>query len=85
MEYGILVVESEDGQYQIIGPVDSVSEAKEHIGSYVIHGDSCAVWLQIALSLSDGCNGDGTRAGNSCTNPCAHWQLIGNLKRFGRD
>ena len=41
MEYGILVVESEDGQYQIIDAVDSVSEAKEHIGSYVNHGESC--------------------------------------------
>ena len=40
MEYGILVVESEDGQYQIIDAVDSVSDAKEHIGSYVTHGES---------------------------------------------
>ena len=43
MEYGILVVESEDGQYQIIDAVDSVSEAKEHIGSYVNHGESCGL------------------------------------------
>ena len=34
MEYGILVVESEDGQYQIIGPVDSLSEAKEIAQNY---------------------------------------------------
>ena len=38
MEYGILVVESEDGQYQIIGPVDSVSEAKEIAENYTVHG-----------------------------------------------
>jgi hypothetical protein len=38
MEYGILVVESEDGQYQIIGPVDSVSEAKEIAQNYTVHG-----------------------------------------------
>lgn len=38
MEYGILVVESGDGQYQIIGPVDSLSEASEHIAGYYAHG-----------------------------------------------
>ena len=38
MEYGILVVESEDGQYQIIGPVDSLSEAKEIAQNYLNHG-----------------------------------------------
>jgi len=38
MEYGILVVESEDGQYQIIGPVDSVAEAKEIAQNYTVHG-----------------------------------------------
>lgn len=38
MEYGILVVESETNDYQIIGPVDSLSEAGEHIKAYYAHG-----------------------------------------------
>ena len=46
MEYGILVVESEDGQYQIIGPVDSLSEAKEIAQNYL------NTWAGVGLSCS---------------------------------
>ena len=42
MEYGILIAENHDGPelggYQIIGPVDSIPEAKEHVANYLIHG-----------------------------------------------
>ena len=38
MEYGILIAESEDGQYQIIGAVDSVADAKEIAQNYTVHG-----------------------------------------------
>ena len=41
MEYGILVVESEDGQYQIIGPVDSPDEAREIVKGYLWNGSGC--------------------------------------------
>jgi isocitrate dehydrogenase kinase/phosphatase len=35
MEYGILVAVSEEGDYQIIGAVDSYAEAQEKIAEYV--------------------------------------------------
>jgi hypothetical protein len=41
MEYGILIAESEDGQYQILGSVWSLEEAKELIENYFIHGPKC--------------------------------------------
>jgi hypothetical protein len=34
MEYGILVAESEDGNYQLIGAVDSIADAKEMALAY---------------------------------------------------
>ncbi len=34
MEYGILVVEGEEGQYQILGAVSSVAEAIEMVKGY---------------------------------------------------
>ena len=40
MEYGILVAEN-DGAYQIIGAVDSVSEAQELIDNYIVVGPDC--------------------------------------------
>jgi hypothetical protein len=36
MEYGILVAESEDGQYQVIGAVDSIDEARELAEKYLV-------------------------------------------------
>ena len=62
MEYGILVVESEDGQYQIIGPVDSVSEAKEIAQNYMAHGPANGLLApeQFILVRRD-CNGHFTR------------------------
>jgi hypothetical protein len=45
MEYGILVAEQEIGEtwggYQIIGPIDSIDEAKEHIANYITNGPEC--------------------------------------------
>ena len=42
MEYGILIAESDSGSdvqgYQIIGAVDSVSDAKELAQNYLVHG-----------------------------------------------
>jgi hypothetical protein len=43
MEYGILTAESLEtpnviGDYQIIGPVDSIDEAREIAQSYLTHG-----------------------------------------------
>jgi hypothetical protein len=38
MEYGILTAESESGDYQIIGPVDSIDEAREIARNYLAHG-----------------------------------------------
>jgi hypothetical protein len=35
MEYGILVAVSEDGDYQIIGAVDSYKEAQDKIDEYL--------------------------------------------------
>ena len=35
MEYGILVAVSEDGDYQIIGEVDSYKEAQERVEEYM--------------------------------------------------
>jgi hypothetical protein len=38
MEYGILVAVSEEGDYQIIGRVDSVEEARNMAWEYIDHG-----------------------------------------------
>ena len=38
MEYGILVVEDDSGQYQVISSVWSIAEARELIEGYFAHG-----------------------------------------------
>ena len=38
MEYGILVAESEDGAYQVIGAVWSLDEAQELKDQYIVAG-----------------------------------------------
>ncbi len=41
MEYGILLAESETGDYQIIGAVWSTDEARELARGYMEHGPTC--------------------------------------------
>ena len=38
MEYGILVVEDDSGQYQVVSSVWSIAEARELINGYLVHG-----------------------------------------------
>ena len=38
MEYGILIAESDDGNFQIIGSVDNLDEAHFLALNYVVHG-----------------------------------------------
>ena len=41
MEYGILTAENDSGDYQIIGAVWSLDEARELAQNYIVHGPAC--------------------------------------------
>lgn len=51
MEYGILVVEGEGGEYQIIGAVDSIQEAIEKAREYWTIGpeNGCIAPVQFVI------------------------------------